>query len=277
MIGIDYTASNGEISNPNSLHFYETNEANNQVISVSQYEEIIRGIGGVLEPYLGGKEIMVWGFGGQPFTPNNVDGDEENEGENENDTYKFEEVQQDFEVGSGCQDIDDVVNAYRQSLSQVSLSGPGLLTPIIKNATEAAKKKEDHEVYHILLIITDGQVNHDAKFLESLIQASQQPLSIIIFGIGDDDFEGMYILESDSQRHLQVNGIRADRDILQFIKFQDYVKDKASLYEKVLGQIPRQFMEFMKDGSSVVSIQTPLTSQGPVSVRPLRTYSMAER
>ncbi len=44
--GIDYTASNGELSNPNSLHYIEpTGQHRNQ------YEEAILDVGTVIQPY----------------------------------------------------------------------------------------------------------------------------------------------------------------------------------------------------------------------------------
>jgi len=47
------------------------------------------------------------------------------------------------------------------------------------------------EQYIILMILTDGQ-NHDMNdTINLLIKAADLPLSVIIVGIGNDDFENM--------------------------------------------------------------------------------------
>ena len=53
------------------------------------------------------------------------------------------------------------------------------------------------KVYHILLIITDGTI-HDMETVKKLIvDASYLPTSVIIVGVGEEDFEMMEELDSD--------------------------------------------------------------------------------
>ena len=56
-LAIDYTASNGEPSNPTSLHYLGPN---------NQYEKAIFNVGSVVEPYDNDKMFPVFGFGGIP-------------------------------------------------------------------------------------------------------------------------------------------------------------------------------------------------------------------
>ena len=58
MGAIDYTASNGNPKNPNSLH-YQGNTPN-------QYEIAISNVGAILEPYDNDRSFPVFGFGGIP-------------------------------------------------------------------------------------------------------------------------------------------------------------------------------------------------------------------
>lgn len=52
-------------------------------------------------------------------------------------------------------------------------------------------------VYSVLLILTDGQY-HDRKETKDLIvELSSYPVSIIIIGLGDEDFSGMEELDGD--------------------------------------------------------------------------------
>ena len=55
---IDYTASNGNPSNPSSLHF-QGNRPN-------QYEVALSNVGSILEPYDNDRSFPVFGFGGIP-------------------------------------------------------------------------------------------------------------------------------------------------------------------------------------------------------------------
>ena len=57
-VAIDYTASNGDPTDPNSLHHYDLNGKN-------QYEIAMEQVGKVLETYAYHKKFMAFGFGGK--------------------------------------------------------------------------------------------------------------------------------------------------------------------------------------------------------------------
>ena len=71
-------------------------------------------------------------------------------------------------------------------------------------------------MYHILLIITDGVVSDIESTKSAIIEASQQPLSIVIVGVGNEDFSDMALLDSDDKL-LQYGVEFAERDIVQFV------------------------------------------------------------
>lgn len=56
-VAVDYTASNGEIRDPNSLHAMGPN---------NQYERAIFNVGPIVEPYDHDRLFPVFGFGGIP-------------------------------------------------------------------------------------------------------------------------------------------------------------------------------------------------------------------
>lgn len=81
-----------------------------------------------------------------------------------------------------------------------------------------------------------------------VIEASQLPISIIIVGIGDEDFTQMIELDSDEVILSQVvNGekIEAKRDIVQFVPFKDFKHDPKKLAKETLQEIPEQFLDYM--------------------------------
>ena len=54
-----------------------------------------------------------------------------------------------------------------------------------------------HQKYFILLIITDGIINDMQKTIDQIVRGSTLPLSIIIVGVGSDEFTSMDTLDAD--------------------------------------------------------------------------------
>ena len=63
---------------------------------------------------------------------------------------------------------------------------------------------------------------HDMEDTKELVvQLSYLPVSIIIVGIGDENFERMEELDADSHVLCDKNGRAAARDIIQFVVFNE--------------------------------------------------------
>jgi hypothetical protein len=58
-VAIDYTLSNGDPTDPKSLHYLDLNNSSNK----NQYEKAIAEVGGVLEHYAYRKKFTAYGFG----------------------------------------------------------------------------------------------------------------------------------------------------------------------------------------------------------------------
>ena len=77
-------------------------------------------------------------------------------------------------------------------------------------------------------------------------EASKLPLSIIIIGVGNENFKQMHELDSDNQLLIGSTGREAARDIVQFVRFKKYKQMGADvLAEKVLREVPEQFLSYM--------------------------------
>ena len=61
-VAIDFTASNGELSDPNSLHYVNPKNP----VKLTPYEEAIHRVGNILEPYDSDRKFPVFGFGAKP-------------------------------------------------------------------------------------------------------------------------------------------------------------------------------------------------------------------
>jgi len=55
-----------------------------------------------------------------------------------------------------------------------------------------------NQKYTILLILTDGVINDIDATIDEVVKASNLPLSIIIVGIGNADFDQMEQLDGDT-------------------------------------------------------------------------------
>jgi copine 5/8/9 len=79
----------------------------------------------------------------------------------------------------------------------------------------------------------------------AIIEASQQPMSIIIIGIGNADFGVMNSFDSDGTALAQ-GGAVAARDIVQFVPFNVFRGNGVALAAEVLKELPDQICDYMK-------------------------------
>lgn len=151
-----------------------------------------------------------------------------------------------------CSGIDEILTHYRNALARVQLYGPTNFAPVVNNTIQIARQFQDGKHYFVLLIITDGIISDMHATINSIIDASRLPISIIIVGVGDADFQAMDELDSDDAK-LTIDGQSAERDIVQFVPLNrflshggQFVRSQADLARAVLAEIPDQMTGFMK-------------------------------
>ena len=57
----------------------------------------------------------------------------------------------------------------------------------------AQEIRAQRDKYLVLLIITDGAIHDMEDSIRSLVSASELPLSVLIIGVGNDDFSSMEV------------------------------------------------------------------------------------
>ena len=245
-IAIDYTASNGEYSNPTSLHHVSPGGQN-------QYERAIWEVGSILEAYDSDKFFPVFGFGGVPVHERSA-----------NHCFSLT-----FDASNPyVHGVQGILDAYRRSLNCVSLSGPTLFHHVIDSTASVARSVAPHEVYSILLILTDGAIMDMDQTLTSIVNCSSLPMSIIIVGVGNADFSSMEALDSDNGVLTDGRGMKAARDIVQFVPFNRFGGNPVALAAEVLKEVPRQLTEFMGmiNYAPVIPEQVPIEVLAPIVV-----------
>lgn len=108
------------------------------------------------------------------------------------------------------------------------------------------KGRLDQKVYHIYVILTDGDIHDMPLTKDIIVEGSEYPLSIIIIGLGESKFSRMIELDGDEVILRNTQGRATKRDIVQFVKFNDYRHgSKQALAEQVLEEVPEQVVSYL--------------------------------
>lgn len=166
IVGIDFTKSNqhtGAVSfQGRCLHELSRDG------TLNPYERVLSSIGQTLEVFDDDQQIPAFGFGDARTTNRAV-----------------------FPLDNAgpCHTFQGVLAAYRATVPRIQLSGPTNFAPLIRRAIEICQSERS---YHILLIVTDGEVINVDETSQAIIDASHHPLSIIAVGVGDGPFDQMH-------------------------------------------------------------------------------------
>ncbi|XVF06587.1 hypothetical protein REPUB_Repub06bG0062100 [Reevesia pubescens] len=226
MVAIDFTASNGNPRNPDSLHYIDPSG------QLNSYQQAIMEVGEVIQFYDSDRRFPAWGFGGRTYDGTlshcfNLNG---------MNTYEVEGVQ-------------GIMAAYSNALRNFTLAGPTLFSHVINTAAQMASQAISNDIrkYFVLLIITDGVLTDIQETMDALIRASDLPLSILIVGVGNADFKQMEILDADDGHRLESStGRVATRDIVQFVPMREVHSGQISVVQALLEELPGQFLTYMR-------------------------------
>ncbi|KAL4320102.1 hypothetical protein GQ457_18G010890 [Hibiscus cannabinus] len=231
IMGIDFTKSNewtGKVSfNRWSLHAMGD--------TPNPYEKAISVIGKTLAPFDDDNLIPCLGFA----------------------TTHDSEVFSFHTDHSSCHGFEEVLDCYKKIVPNLRLSGPTSYTPVINAAVDIVENSGGQ--FHVLVIIADGQVTRSAntsgrelspqeeKTINSIVNASSYPLSIVLIGVGDGPWEDMKKFDDKIPAR--------DFDNFQFVNFTEIMSKNTSPDEKetafalvALMEIPLQYKAVMELG-----------------------------
>ena len=187
-----------------------------------QYEESILTVASVLDSYDSDHKYPVFGFGS-----------------NESDCFPCNENEDDPNVIG----IDGILSVYERMSKKVIPKKQSNFSEVIKRSMKYANNPNDKS-YNILLILTDGVISDMKETIKEIVNGSHLPLSIVILGIGNHDFKNMIVLDGDKKK-LSTKEKESTRDIVQFVSFNKYKRDKKKLAQAILHEIPEQIEEYM--------------------------------
>ena len=224
-IGLDFTGSNGHPLDEGTLHTIKGNKPND-------YERAIRYCGDILAYYDYDQLFPVYGFGAIVNSSSNKEA-----------SMCFN---LNFLDNPDIYTIDNVLKCYHECIEKdkLTFAGPTEFSPIIQAVI--SKIGDDILNYYILMILTDGVIDDLQETIDSLVEASLLPLSVIIIGVGNADFKKMEILDGDDMPLVSSYGKKRMRDLVQFVPFSKYQNDEKKLADEVLAEIPKQMVEYYK-------------------------------
>ena len=218
-IAIDFTGSNGNCNDPRSLHFLGGNQPN-------QYERAIYACGNIVAYYDYDQLFPCYGFGANiNNTPTPI-------------------FNLSLTSNPNVHLIENVIQEYHKALSTVKLWGPTNFGPILQTTNNIIRSENDKLKYHILMILTDGMIDDVDNTINELVNSSFLPLSVIIIGIGNANFDAMNVLDADEHPLISNGGVRASRDLVQFVPFSKFESSPERLAQEVLAEIPKQILEY---------------------------------
>ncbi|GMY33094.1 E3 ubiquitin-protein ligase RGLG4-like isoform X2 [Fagus crenata] len=226
IVGIDFTKSNewtGKVSfNNRSLHAIGD--------TPNPYEKAISIIGKTLAPFDEDNLIPCYGFGDA--------------------TTHDQEVFSFHSDHTPCHGFEEVLSCYRKIVPSLRLAGPTSYAPVVEAAIDIVEKSGGQ--YHVLLLIADGQVTRsvntsakelspqEEKTIQSIVNASSYPLSIVLVGVGDGPWDDMKNFDDKIPAR--------EFDNFQFVNFTGIMSTNASSTEKetafalaALMEIPFQY------------------------------------
>ena len=231
---IDFTNSNLVYTNPNSLHYIGNHE------KLNPYENCLRCFGELISSYDFNHKIALHGFGA--IIPSTGDT-----------SHCFPVSLTKDPIANG---IEEAIKQYREALPKITLDGPTYLFPVFKENLDMLKDDDDcpTSIYHILVIITDGNNNDIDEMVRQLIKSERYPISVCIIGVGDENFSRMLQMDSRTKPLEDKDGYKSERDMCQFVRYNDFKDRPDKMTEFMLNIIPSQVEAYYRASQDFIGI-----------------------
>lgn len=141
------------------------------------------------------------------------------------------------------------MEAYRKTQTMVTPLKESKLSPVINYVTRMSHRSGFRGLhYHVLALFTRGEITDLKEIQQALNAASDAPLSILIIGMGDYDFNPLQ----------KVCTKRKDgrRDVVQFIHLKSLLNgaeapwlNKSRIAETALRNVPHHMVQYMHNAN----------------------------
>lgn len=225
MFAIDCTTRNGDWTEETSQHYHSSTWLND-------YQAAIHKIATVYGAFEGDKDYAMWGFGAS------VDG---------------QRSLAPFLMGENLKDADALIEAYDRHFSpdneSFELGESAYLKPVIQAGMyRAITSNQQSQCYSTLVILTTGELTDVTETIDVICSAAEDaPLSIVIIGVGTDDFSFVEMLEGqgdESGKLRHSNGVPIARELVNFVTFHEFSGNASQCVVEALREVPEQFVQY---------------------------------
>jgi len=157
-----------------------------------------------------------------------------------------------------CQGVQGVLDAYKAAIPNLNFGDMGSAKKesgrymgddfyqLINIATNQVGEMSSLQRYVVLALIIDGDYFDNQSTIDAIVAASDKPLSIIIIGVGNGSFPNCRKFDADDEPLVDRKGRKMTRDIVQFVKFNDFKNNSSQLAAEVLAELPGQVVQFLQ-------------------------------
>jgi len=225
MVALDFTVDNGEIDQPNSLH-YQAGSA-----YCNEYELAMAHLLDMLVHYNTERLISGYGFGAKISATSKT-------------SHCFPLTGK--EGDPFVQGFEGLKLAYRKAGSKITLSSPRYLNAVISSAINYAREasRGNNLDYVLLLVFINGPNKDTRECIRTLQKIKQLPLMIRFIGVGvpsTSNFEAMDL--SCLHKHNEIGGVQ----YAKYVNFSDFDHNMPAFRREVLSDIPAAMTRYFKE------------------------------
>ncbi len=143
--------------------------------------------------------------------------------------------------------VDGILEEYNNIRPFINQEKNVNLSPLLEEFYNNIKIQNDKHQYNILTILTPGKIDDMKKTISIIIKLSMLPVSIVIIGMGNSNFEFLKTLDSDNDDLINNEGYKTMRDIVQFVPFLKNESNKEKLNQELFDEIPQQILDYYEN------------------------------
>ena len=137
-----------------------------------------------------------------------------------------------------------LVESYLKAIDFIEPTKPACINDILKMVKDWATRDINDGVYQVLIILTAGHIDDVKGSIDTLVDIASLPISIVLVGIGDNDFSTLEKLDGDKKWLRNSKKKLTSRDIVNFVDFEESCGNLDKFGRRLLEEFPEQFMSY---------------------------------
>jgi hypothetical protein len=194
------------------------------------YSNIIENITDIISNYIPNRLVHAYGIGGEISYG-----------------YNSQKV---FKINMGGNDSNKLYNRiledYHNSLNEIKLDNKVYFSPLINKVNNYIFDSKELNYYNILFILTKETIDKSdiKKTYDSIIDSSYLPVSIIIIGIGQNNFDKMKNIFDSVPINSRVRKKKFRKNVIFVSSIAEKLENSQIMTEWCLKEIEKQAMQY---------------------------------